>query len=216
MKLETEWLGNQVPYDDALALQEAKLQQVLTGAAPDTFYTLEHAPIYTIGRTKDKSSLLDTSQLPHPQQEINRGGQATYHGPGQLVGYAIVNLRNLGKDLHTFIHAIESALVHTCRDYGVDASIREGLTGVWVGNKKLASIGVGVRKWISMHGFAINITRESLKGFDHITPCGIQGVTMTSVNGEMTSSITTQEFSQAVVPHMEAALSKLSRSETQS
>ena len=212
MKLETKWLGNQVHYDDALAIQEAKLQQVLAGTAPDTFYTLEHAPIYTIGRTKDKSSLLETNQLPHPQQEINRGGQATYHGPGQLVGYSIVNLRNLGKDLHTFIHAIESALVRTCQGYGVDASVKDGLTGVWVGDKKLASIGVGVRKWVSMHGFAINVNHESLTGFDHITPCGIQGVSMTTVNDEMTTAITTQEFASAVVPHMENAFSKLVQS----
>jgi len=212
MKLETEWLGNQVLYKDTLTLQEAKLQQVLAGTAPDTFYTLEHAPIYTIGRTKDKSSLLDTTQLPHPQLEINRGGQATYHGPGQLVGYAIVNLRNLGKDLHTFIHAIEHALVRTCHYYGVDASVKEGLTGVWVGDNKLASIGVGVRKWVSMHGFAINITHESLTGFKHITPCGIQGVKMTTVNDEMSANITTQEFATAIIPHLEDEFFKLSKS----
>lgn len=209
MKLTTEWLGNQISYDDALALQEAKLIEVLNGDAADTFYTLEHAPIYTIGRTKDKSSLLDPSQLPHPQLEINRGGQATYHGPGQLVGYPIVDLRNLGKDLHTFIHAIETALVLTCIDYGVDASTKEGLTGVWAGDKKLASIGVGVRKWISMHGFAINITSESLTGFNHITPCGIQGVSMTTVSDEAQKNITTKEFAASVAPHLEAVFSKL-------
>lgn len=211
MKLQTEWLGNKISYDDALALQEDKLQQVLTGAAPDTFYTLEHSPIYTIGRTKDKSSLLDADQLPHPQVEINRGGQATYHGPGQLVGYIIVDLRNLGKDLHTFIHAIESALVQTCQDFGVDASIKDGLTGVWSGDRKLASIGVGVKKWISMHGFAINITNESLSGFNHITPCGIQDVRMTTVNDEIEAKITTREFATTVVPHIENEFSKLTK-----
>lgn len=209
MKLQTEWLGNKVTYDDALALQEARLQQVLAGTAPDTFYTLEHAPIYTIGRTKDKSSLLDTKSLPHRQLEINRGGQATYHGPGQLVGYSIVNLRNLGKDLHTFIHSIESALVLACKDFGVAASIKDGLTGVWVGEKKLASIGVGVRKWVSMHGFAINITKESLSGFNHITPCGIPGVSMTTVNDEIQTNTTPKEFAAAVTPHLESAFSKL-------
>ena len=212
MKLQTEWLGNQVSYDDALALQEAKLQEVLAGTSQDTFYTLEHSPIYTIGRTKDKSSLLETSQLPHPQLEINRGGQATYHGPGQLVGYSIVDLRKLGKDLHTFIHAIESALVRTCQDFGVNASTKDGLTGVWAGENKLASIGVGVRKWVSMHGFAINITHESLTGFNHITPCGIKGVSMTTVNDEMKPNITTQEFALAVVPNLENEFSKLANS----
>jgi len=209
MKLHTEWLGKQVNYDDALAIQESKLREVLSGNSPDTFYTLEHAPIYTIGRTKDKSSLLDSNLLPHPQLEINRGGQATYHGPGQLVGYSVINLRNLGKDLHTFIHAIESALVSTCRGYGVDASVKEGLTGVWVGDDKLASIGVGVRKWVSMHGFAINITSEALTGFNHITPCGIQGVSMTTVNDQIETDITTQEFAKSVAPNLEDELSKL-------
>ncbi len=209
MKLKTEWLGNKVTYDDALTIQAAKLQQVLAGSAPDTFYTLEHAPIYTIGRTKDKSSLLDSDSLPHPQLETNRGGQATYHGPGQLVGYSIVDLRNLGKDLHTFIHSIESALVLTCQEFGVNASVKDGLTGVWVGEKKLASIGVGVRKWISMHGFAINITKESLSGFSHITPCGISGVSMTTLNDEMEANTTPQEFGTALTPHLESEFSKL-------
>ena len=119
MKLTPQWLGTQVSYADALALQEAKLAEVLRGDSPDTFFTLEHAPVYTIGRTRDKSSLLNPDILPHPHVEINRGGQATYHGPGQLVGYPVVDLRNLGKDLHKFIHAIEHALVLTCQDFGV-------------------------------------------------------------------------------------------------
>ncbi|MGJ8657275.1 MAG: lipoyl(octanoyl) transferase LipB [Akkermansiaceae bacterium] len=209
MNLTTEWLGDHISYQDALAIQEAKLLEVLNNESPDTFFTLEHAPIYTIGRTKDKSSLLDPTQLPHPQLEINRGGQATYHGPGQLVGYTIIDLKNLGKDLHTFIHSIERALVLTCQDYGVNATTKENLTGVWVGEKKLASIGVGVRKWISMHGFAINITRESLTGFNHITPCGIQGVSMTTVCDEIDKNVTTREFAESVTPHLESELKKL-------
>ena len=209
MKLTPHWLGTQISYADALAVQEAKLTEVLSGESPDTFFTLEHSPIYTIGRTRDRSSLLNPDHLPHPHVEINRGGQATYHGPGQLVGYPILDLRNLGKDLHTYVHAIEHALVLTCSDFGVDASIKNGLTGVWAGDKKLASIGVGVRKWVSMHGFAINITPESLTGFNHITPCGIQGVAMTTVCDEAGKDITTREFAEAVTPHLEAVLSEL-------
>lgn len=206
MKLITKWLGSEISYADALAIQESKLQEVLQGDSQDTFFTLEHAPIYTIGRTRDQSSLLNTKLLPHPHVEINRGGQATYHGPGQLVGYTIVDLRNYGKDLHTYIHTIEKALVHTCKDFGVNASVKDGLTGVWVGDKKLASIGIGVRKWIAMHGFAINITPESLTGFNHITPCGIQGVAMTSLSDEANTEITTRAFANAIAPHLEDAL----------
>lgn len=206
MKLITKWLGSEISYADALAIQESKLQEVLKGDSQDTFFTLEHAPIYTIGRTRDQSSLLNTKLLPHPHVEINRGGQATYHGTGQLVGYPIVDLRNYGKDLHTYIHTIEKALVHTCKDFGVNAGVKDGLTGVWVGDKKLASIGIGVRKWIAMHGFAINITPESLTGFNHITPCGIQGVAMTSLSDEANTEITTRAFANAIAPHLEDAL----------
>ncbi len=209
MRLHTQWLGSNISYQDALDTQLDTLAKVLTGDAPDTYFTLEHSPVYTIGRTRDKSSLLNPELLPHPHVEINRGGQATYHGPGQLVGYPIVDLRNLGKDLHTFIRAIESALVTTCQDFGVDATIRDGLTGVWVENRKLASIGVGVKKWISMHGYAINITPESLTGFNHITPCGLQGVSMTTVCDEAAKAITVQEFAQATTKHLEQEFSKL-------
>lgn len=209
MNLTMEWLGKDVGYDDALELQNQKLKQVLDGSSDDYCFMLEHAPIYTIGRTRDKSSLLNPESLPYPQTEISRGGQATYHGPGQLVGYPIVDLKKLGKDLHTYIRAIEQALINTCIKFGVNAQHSEGQTGVWVGGKKLASIGVGVRKWISMHGFAINITAESLSGFNHITPCGIQGVSMTTVSSEAGKSITTKEFAEALLPELNKIFGEL-------
>lgn len=209
MKISAHWLGNNISYADALAIQKTKQAEVISGESPDTLLSLEHAPIYTIGRTRDKSSLIDPSLLPHPHIEISRGGQATYHGPGQLVGYLIIDLKKRGKDLHKFIHAIEHALILTCREFNVNASTKNGLTGVWVGNKKLASIGVGVKKWVSMHGFGINITQESLAGFKHITPCGIQGVAMTTISHEAKKEITTAQFAQAAQPKLESVLSNL-------
>ncbi len=209
MKLCMEWLGQDIDYNDALELQNQKLKQVLEGDAEDHCFMLEHSPVYTIGRTRDKSSLLNPESLPHPHTEISRGGQATYHGPGQLVGYPIVDLKKLGKDLHIYIRAMEQALIAACAKFGVEAGLSEGQTGVWVEGKKLASIGVGVRKWISMHGFAINITQESLSGFNHITPCGIQGVFMTTVSKEAGKEITTEEFAKAVLPEMEKVFRKL-------
>jgi len=130
--------------------------------------------------------------------ETNRGGQATYHGPGQLVGYPILDLRHRGQDLHAHLRMIEEVLIESCRHFGVDAGRREGLTGVWVEDRKMASIGVGVKKWISMHGFAINITAESLRGFFAITPCGIDGVTMTCLSHEAGRDITVAEFAAVV------------------
>ncbi len=209
MKLRSEWLGSAITYESAIALQDAKLLQILNDSAQDHCFLLEHSPIYTIGRTRDKSSLLNPELLPHPLIEISRGGQATYHGPGQLVGYPIIELKKLGKDLHTYIRAIEQGLIDCCEEFGVKATTREGLTGVWVNERKLASIGVGVRKWISLHGFAINITDESLTGFNHITPCGIQGVSMTTVSKEAGKKITTEVFAKAVIPHLERAFTDL-------
>lgn len=211
MKLIDQWLGEHIPYEEALAIQETKLAEVLDEQSENTFYQLEHAPIYTIGRTRDQSSLQSPTLLPHPVVEINRGGQATYHGPGQLVGYPIVDLRPLGKDLHAYIRAVEEALILACHDVNVPACRRDGLTGVWVGERKLASIGVGVRKWIGMHGFALNVTKESLTGFLSITPCGIQGVSMTCLCHEADRPITVREFADIVSPRMLQCLSALEK-----
>jgi len=211
MNLTQTWLGTNISYQNALETQQGTLQKILEGTATNTYYTLEHEPIYTIGRTRDKSSLLNPDLLPHPHIETNRGGQATYHGPGQLVGYPIIDLKPLGKDLHTYIRAIEQALILSCQDFGVDASHREGLTGVWVEDRKLASIGVGVKKWVSMHGYAINITPESLTGFTSITPCGLPDVKVTHLSHEAKVSISTQAFAQATTPHLIHTLQNLTQ-----
>lgn len=183
MKLETEWLGR-MSYQEALALQETLVAQRQKNEIADRLLLLEHEPVYTIGRTPDQSSLRDPARLPYPVVQINRGGQATYHGPGQLVGYPILDLRARGQDLHRYLRAIEEILIETCAAFGIAAARREGLTGVWVENRKIASIGVGVRHWISMHGFALNVCGD-LAPFSAITPCGIAGVEMTSLAGEI-------------------------------
>jgi lipoyl(octanoyl) transferase len=187
-----------ISYDQGLLLQEAAVADLLAGSAAERLILLEHQPVYTIGRLRDQSSLRDAARLPHPVVETNRGGQATYHGPGQLVGYPILDLRHRGQDLHAHLRMIEDVLIEACRAFGVDADRRAGLTGVWVQDRKMASIGVGVKKWISMHGFAINITRESLAGFFTITPCGIDGVTMTCLSDEAGREISVEEFARVV------------------
>jgi lipoyl(octanoyl) transferase len=196
--LEIIHLPAPIGYEDGLRLQEQHVASILDGSGLDTIFLLEHEPVYTIGRLRDQSSLRDATSLPYPVHEINRGGQATYHGPGQLVGYPILDLTHRGKDLHEHLRQLEDALISACRQFGVDAGRREGLTGVWVGNSKLASIGVGVRKWISMHGFAINITRESLPPFFAITPCGIDGVTMSCLANEAGREITVAEAAATI------------------
>ena len=128
---------------------------------------------------------------------INRGGQATWHGPGQLVGYPLLDLRKRGSDLHRYLRDLEEFLILLCAEYGVPASRREGLTGVWVGEKKIVSLGVGVRRWISMHGFALNVCGP-LDGFAHITPCGIAGVEMTSLEREGVSGVSVEGVAEKV------------------
>lgn len=177
------WLGR-VPFEETWRAQEAFVERKAEDpSVPDEFWLLEHDPVYTIGRTPDRTSLRGGEALPHPVFEINRGGQATWHGPGQLVGYALFDLKRRGRDLHAHLRGLEESLIALLGGYSIVAERREGLTGVWVGGRKIASIGVGVRRWISMHGFALNVC-GTLGAFGHITPCGIAGVEMTSMERE--------------------------------
>ena len=183
--LDVRWLGRGVPYADALAEQERLVAARLADRenVPDTLLLLEHAPVYTIGRTPDRSSLLDPARLPHPHFTVHRGGQATYHGPGQLVGYPVLDLARRGRDLHRYLRDLEQVVIDALGQHGVpDAERRAGLTGVWVRGRKIASLGVGVRRWVSLHGFAVNVTGEALPPFAAITPCGITGVEMTCLD----------------------------------
>jgi lipoyl(octanoyl) transferase len=177
------WLGR-MKFADALELQkEIVAKKRVDRGAADELLLLEHEPVYTIGRTPDKSSLLGGAHLPYPLFAINRGGQATYHGPGQLIGYPIVDLERCGQDLHKYIRWLERVLIELLANYEIIATQRAGLTGVWIGHSKIASIGVGVRHWITMHGFALNVCGD-LTPFNYIVPCGISNVSMTSMELE--------------------------------
>jgi lipoyl(octanoyl) transferase len=185
---QVRWLGR-VGFGDALALQEKLVaEKRRDSSSPDQLLLLEHEPVYTIGRTPDRSSLLDASHLPHPLFPINRGGQATYHGPGQLIGYPIIDLHRCGQDLHRYLRWLEQRLIELLAAYEIPAGRREGLTGVWLQTRKIASIGVGVRHWITMHGFALNVCGD-LSPFGHIIPCGITDIEMTSMERETGGSI---------------------------
>jgi lipoyl(octanoyl) transferase len=181
--MKTRWLGR-MAFADALALQEKLVAERRTNdSLGDELLLLEHDPVYTIGRTPDQTSLRGAAHLPYPVFPINRGGQATYHGPGQLMGYPIIDLRNCGQDLHRYLRWLEELLIETLRETGVPATTRAGLTGVWLEDRKIASIGVGVRHWVTMHGFALNVCGD-LSPFNQIVPCGIANVAMTSIEKE--------------------------------
>jgi lipoyl(octanoyl) transferase len=194
--ISTRWIGC-ITYDEGLQLQESLVSEKIAGDQENHLLLLEHEAVYTMGRTRDESSLREETLLPHPVHRTNRGGQATYHGPGQLVGYPVLDLALFNRDLHAYLRFLEDVLITLLDHHGVKGGRVDGKTGVWVGNRKIASLGVGVRKWISMHGFAINICGD-LAPFQHITPCGLPGVEMTSLEAEGAKGVTVESCAQDV------------------
>jgi lipoyl(octanoyl) transferase len=201
--MKIEWLGR-IDYPVGLRIQEERLNDCLSGGE-ESVILLEHEPVYTIGRLLDKSSLRSVDHLPYPVFETNRGGQATYHGPGQLVGYPILDLRARGRDLHGYLRKLEDLLIDLLEEFGISGSKIEGKTGVWVQDRKIASIGVGVRKWITMHGFALNVASD-LSGFLSIIPCGLSGVQMTSISIESGAEISLETVREKVSPCLRRSL----------
>ncbi|MDF1861514.1 MAG: lipoyl(octanoyl) transferase LipB [Verrucomicrobiales bacterium] len=205
--MDFRWLGR-IGYSEGLALQEDLVVKRQQGLIEDTTLLLEHEPVYTIGRTRDRSSLKNPDDLPFPVVETNRGGQATFHGPGQLVGYLILDLNQYGKDLHTYLRQIESFLIEFAAEFGISSCRREGLTGVWIEDRKLASIGVGVRKWVSMHGFGLNVSSD-LSGYEAITPCGISDVSMTSLSLESKRDLSVEDSAKMIEPIIRKSIQTL-------
>lgn len=177
------------PYAPVLELQRALCRARGEGRiSEDLLLLVEHDPVMTLGRSTRTSSLpIAPADLPAHGVEVfetERGGDVTFHGPGQLVGYPIVDLQQLKPDLHWYLRELEGGLIDALAILGVAGQRSQGQTGVWVGPRKIASIGVHVKKWITFHGFALNVTTD-LKYFDLIVPCGIEGVEMTSVAREL-------------------------------
>jgi lipoyl(octanoyl) transferase len=175
-------LPGRVEYERAVAWQEALVARRLAGDR-DALLLLEHPPVYTLGRGGDPAHLGAAAFGDVPVVRAHRGGEVTYHGPGQLVGYPILGLREHRPDVRWYVRMLEQVLIDALSDAGIDASRRDGLTGVWVGMRKIASIGIAIRRWVAWHGFALNVAAD-LSGFTSITPCGIAGVEMTSVARE--------------------------------
>ena len=198
-EISIEWLGTR-PYAEALAFQERAVRDRLAGRTPDRLLLLEHPQVVTLGRSTDPDNLkLSEEELRAAGVdlfEIGRGGDVTYHAPGQLVGYPIVDLDALGRrDVHAHLRTLESALIDSLEEIGIPSMRIPGWTGVFVDRerssrpqgreRKIASIGVGVRRWVTFHGFALNVTID-LAGFEAIVPCGLRDVEMTSVERELT------------------------------
>lgn len=177
------------PYAEVLELQRSLAQQRIAGELDeDVLLLVEHEPVVTLGRsTRPQSLRLSTAELERrgvAEYEVERGGDVTFHGPGQLVGYPILDLREHREDLHWYLRTLEMALIYGLDGLSIKAGRNPGLTGVWTRDRKIASIGIHVKQWVTYHGFALNVNTD-LSYFDLIVPCGIQNVVMTSVAMEL-------------------------------
>lgn len=201
--LEVRRLGC-VPYADALTLQRSLVDQRRAGAIGDLLLLVEHPHVLTLGVRGDggRSHVLATAEALAARgveiHESGRGGDITYHGPGQVVGYPILDLKPDRCDVHRYVRDLESVIIHTAADFGIEAGRVEGLTGVWVGREKLAAIGVRIARWITSHGFAVNVTAD-LAYFNLILPCGIADRGVTSIARLLGHSVDCTEVESRIV-----------------
>lgn len=177
-----------IGFHEALALQERLVAGIASGNEQETLLLLEHPPVYTIGRGGDHANVLDPLIT---AERINRGGDVTWHGPGQLVGYPLIDLGRRGRDLHRWLRFLEELLISALTFFGISGRCSPGSTGVWSGHGKIAFIGVGVRRWITMHGFGLNVLPD-LRAFDMINPCGLPGCPVTSMGREAGAPLSQQ------------------------
>ncbi len=208
-KLLVRWLGR-LPYSEAAALQQRLVAARRCGQVPDTLLVLEHPPVITLGRGADAEHVLadadELAQLGIEVHESGRGGDVTFHGPGQLVGYPIVGLGRQRRDVHRYLRDLEQALIDTAAEFGVRARRIEGLTGIWAGEDKLAAIGVRLSTgWITSHGFALNVAGD-LSGFTKIVPCGISDRGVTSLERLTGRPLRTRGVAEVAARHLARAL----------
>jgi lipoyl(octanoyl) transferase len=195
-----------VAYGEALALQRALVEDRRANRVPDLLLLVEHPHVLTLGVRGDggRSHVLASDETLAARRidvfEAGRGGDITYHGPGQVVGYPIVDLKPDRCDVHRYVRDLEEVLIRTAADYGVDAGRVEGLTGVWVGRDKLAAIGVRISRWITSHGFAFNVTTD-LDYFNLIVPCGIADRGVTSLERLLGRAIAGREVEDRIAAH---------------
>jgi lipoyl(octanoyl) transferase len=181
---DVEWQVSDapVPYEEALATMEARAAAVREGTAPELVWLLEHPPLFTAGTSADPSELINPDHF--PVFEAGRGGRYTYHGPGQRVGYVILDLEKRGKDIRRFVHSLEGWMIDVLADLGVPAHRAAGRIGIWVGEgkaeAKIGALGVRVKRWVTLHGFSINVAPD-LSHFSGIVPCGISEYGVTSL-----------------------------------
>lgn len=201
MRAKVSWLGRR-EYGETLAYQKELVARVRRGEVPDTLLLVEHPPVITLGRTAREENLLFSrtalAELGIGVFDVERGGDVTYHGPGQLVAYPVLDLARHGQDLHLLLRNYEEVLIRTLRDFEITGRRFPGYTGVWVGDEKVAAIGVAVKHWVSFHGFAFNVD-PNLDHFRFIIPCGISKYGVTSLARLLGRPVTLAEVAPKVV-----------------
>ncbi|HWP42146.1 MAG TPA: lipoyl(octanoyl) transferase LipB [Blastocatellia bacterium] len=201
--MEARWMGR-VEYGDGLRRQEEAVARLRAAEGDEQLFLLEHPHVFTLGRGAESANILATpEQLAEKAIEVfetGRGGDVTYHGPGQLVGYPIMNLRPDRMDVHRYVRDIEEVLIRTIADFGIRGGRIKGLTGVWVGNEKIAAIGVRIARWITSHGFALNVNTD-LDYFRMIVPCGITDKGVTTISRIVGEEIALEAVASSVAAH---------------
>ncbi len=193
-----------IDYKDAWDFQKRIFELRYKNEIDDVLILLEHPHTYTLGKTADKENLIGSEEYLKKNKisvyDIDRGGDITYHGPGQIVGYPVINLNNWKPDTHKYLRGLEEVIIKTCSDYSLNAKRVDGYTGVWIENRKIAAIGIKVSRWITMHGFAFNVNTD-LSMFNGIIPCGIKDKDVTSLQRELEREIDIDEVKEKLLNH---------------
>ena len=186
------------PFKEVWDLQKELVKKRQNGQIKDTLILAEHEPVYTLGKNANENHILQNSPRDVKTYQIERGGDVTYHGPGQLVGYPIMDLHNYNKSISCYMRSLEQLIIDTLAEFRVTAERKDGLTGVWVGDEKIAALGVRVTRWITMHGFALNVSPD-LTYYSGIIPCGIFEYGVTSMAKQLTIEVAVDSVKQVLI-----------------
>lgn len=190
------------PYQKTWDLQKTLLSQRINNEIEDTVLLVEHEPVYTFGKNADENHLLQNYPEDVKVFHIERGGDITFHGPGQLVGYPIIDLHNYKKSISWYMRSLENVIIKTLDQYDIEAERKEGLTGVWINDEKIAALGVRISRWVTMHGFALNVNTD-LHYYDGIIPCGIFEYGLTSMQKILGEELEMDEVKQILIQQFE-------------
>ena len=187
------------------AIRESSALSYTERSVNDMLFFVEHPHVYTLGKSGDQGNLLkgmaELAQIDAEFIEIDRGGDITYHGPGQIVGYPILDLDRHFTDIHKYLRTLEEVIIRTCADFGIETGRIDGLTGVWAGNEKICAMGIRCSRWVTMHGFALNVNTD-LSYFNHIVPCGISDRAVTSMQKLLKKQVKQADVKKSIVNHL--------------